>query len=117
MQEHKSALAEQQLSPQILFLFAAIAPTPVSGKPAPVSLAVQTMALFKGRLQLKGSITQQLLQLCLPQPFQFANVGKEYVQERQACASLKEAELLGLTVSHLNSQQKNLFTFPTKGPN
>lgn len=116
MQEHKSALAEQQLSPQILFLFAAIAPTPVSGKPAPVSLAVQTMALFKGRLQLKGSITQQLLQLCLPQPFQFANVGKECARETSVCIT-QGSRVAGPDGFPLEQSTKNLFTFPTKGPN
>ena len=52
-QEHKPALAEQQLCPQLLFLFAAMTPALVSGKPAPVSLAVQSMALIERQTSIK----------------------------------------------------------------
>jgi len=53
MQEDKLAPAEQQLGPRLLFLFAAITPTPVSGKPAPVSPAAQSMALIERQTSIK----------------------------------------------------------------
>lgn len=52
-QEHKPALAEQQLCPQLLFLFSAFTPTLVSGKPAPVSLVAQSMVLIQRQTSIK----------------------------------------------------------------
>lgn len=102
MQEHKPALAEQQLCPRLLFLFVAITPTLVSGKLAPVSLAVQTMALIQKQTSIKRE-HYSAVTATSPQPFQFPDgnwgIGKQQGQERWVCVSLWEAALLELRFS------------------
>lgn len=51
--QQQPSLAEQQLCPRLLFLCSAITPALVSGKPAPVSLAVQSMALIQRQTPIK----------------------------------------------------------------
>lgn len=52
-QQHQPSLAEQQLCPRLLFLCSAITPALVSDKPAPVSLAVQSVALMQRQTSTK----------------------------------------------------------------
>lgn len=89
--QHQPSLAVQQLCPRLLFLCSAITPALVPGKPAPVSLAVQSVAPNSKQTSIKRS---QQLQLRPPQPFQFSCVGKEYVQEEWVRALFVEGALL-----------------------
>lgn len=112
-QEHKPALAEQQLCPQLLFLFTAITPSLVSGKPVPVSLAYQSTALIQRLTSVKRqhySAVTAMPSSAFPFPWSrqtlCARDGYMHHSGKQHCWELRFPTW---TVS------QKLCTFPTKG--
>lgn len=117
MQEHKPALAEQQLCPRLLFLFVAITPTLVSGKLAPVSLAVQTMALIQKQTSIKRehySAVTATLSSAFPIPWwKLGNKQTTGAREMGMCITLGSSTA-GIKVLYLKSQPKICALFPLK---